>query len=84
MLLRPQEGRSCGRGAAACQVTGSDVGRGAQLLEWVPSRSTVGCPETGQAVAKKPRGPGSPIGSLCFSSVHTCGTVVGPCGFPVT
>ena len=53
-----------------------------QLPEWVPSRSTVGCPETGRAVAKKPRGPRSPIGSLCFSSVHTCGTVAGPWQLP--
>ena len=53
-----------------------------QLLEWVPSRSTVGCPETGHAVAKKPRGPGSPIGNLCFSSVYTCGTVEGPWRLP--
>lgn len=53
-----------------------------QLPEWVPSRSTVGCPETGHAVAKKPRGPGSPIGSPCFSSVYTCGTVAGPWQLP--
>lgn len=53
-----------------------------QLLEWVPSRSTVGCPETGHAMAKKPRGPGSPISSLCFSSVYTCGTVVGSWQLP--
>lgn len=53
-----------------------------QLLEWVPSRSTVGCPETGHAMAKKPRGPGPPVRSLCFSPVCTCGAAVGSWRLP--
>ena len=46
------------------------------LLGWVPGRLTLGCLKRGGAMAKKPRGLGAPIGSLCSSSAYTCGAVV--------
>ena len=86
MLLRPQEGRSCGCCVPACQVASSAVGL------WTPRpcglQQMGGCtapgvglpipglPREGRAMAEKPRGRGSPIGSLCSCSLYTRGAMV--------